>query len=137
MNTATYEFNFDSLPPAFFPDDAIAVADLPLARAAGQLPMVTVAPAATTRKAIRIARAKTGESEMRLVMQESHGAGVTYIVRTAMLSPYKHEDKELLKNGKPMDEAQARASFDRLVAGSYPAVQLRKNVSVATYENLL
>lgn len=138
MNTATLDFTFDSLPPPFFPEDAIAVPDLPLARAAGQLPLVTVSPAdTTTRKALRIVRAKTGESEMRLLMQETQGAGVTYIVRTAMLSPYKHEDKELLKNGKPMNEAQARASFDRLVAGSYPAVQLRKNVSVATYENLL
>lgn len=138
MNTATIDFTFDSLPPPFFPEDAIAVPDLPLARAAGQLPLVTVSPADTaTRKALRIVRAKTGESEMRLLMQETQGAGATYIVRTAMLNPYKHEDKELLKNGKPMNEAQARASFNRLVAGSYPAVQLRNNVLVATYENLL
>lgn len=138
MHTHIPEFAFNDLSPAFFPDDAIAVPDLPLARAAVSLPLVTLVPEQeVTRRAMRIVRAKTGETEMRLLAQATEGDSVTYIVRTSTLNPVKNDDKALQKNGKPMDEAQARASFERMVAARYPAITLRKNVTVPVHLDLL
>ena len=132
------EFAFNDLPPAFFPDDAIAVPDLPLARASVSLPLVALVPEQeVTRRALRIVRAKTGESEMRLLAQATEGGDVTYIVRASTLNPVKNEDKLLQKNGKPMNEAKARASFERMVAARYPAITLRKNVTVPVHLDLL
>jgi hypothetical protein len=133
------DFNFDHLPPAYFPEDALAVSELPLARTSVKLPLVTVAPEQTvTRKALRIVRAKTGETEMRLLEQETEDEGIAYAVRTSTLNPYKHEDKVLTKKGgKLMNEAQARAAFDVLVTDRYPAVVLRNDRSVPVHLDLL
>jgi hypothetical protein len=132
------EVVFDNLPPPFFPDEAFAVHDLPLARTSVKLPLVTVAPEqVATLRALRIVRAKTGETEMRLFEQETEGKGIAYIVRTSTLNPVKNEDKPIKKSGKPVTEAQARASFQRMVAARYPAVVLRENMSVPVHLDLL
>lgn len=133
-----HDFVFDNLPPPFFPDEAIAAPDLALARTSVKLPLVTVAPEqVATRRALRIVRAKTGETEMRLLAQETEGEGIAYIVRTSTLNPVKSEDKVIQKNGKPATEAQARASFQRMVAARYPAIVLRENMSVPVHLDLL
>ena len=133
------DFNFDHLPPAFFPEDALPVPELPLTRTSAQLPLVTVAPEKTvTRKAVRIVRAKSGETEMRLLAQDTEGEGIAYVVRTSTLNPCKYEDKVLTKKGgKLMNEAQARAAFEVLVTDRYPAVVLRENMSVPVRLDLL
>jgi hypothetical protein len=136
--TLTPDFNFDNMPPAFFPEEALAVPDLPLARSAVKLPLVTVTPEPTaTRKALRIVRAKTGETEMRLFAQDTEGEGIAYVIRTSTINPYKHDDKVLKKGENLMTEEQARATFNRLVAARYPAVVLRKNVTVPVHLDLL
>lgn len=138
MQTLNHDINFDNLPPPFFPEEAFAVPDLPLAGASVKLPLVTVAPEQTvTRRAMRIVRAKTGETEMRLLAQDTKGEAIAYVVRISTLNPYKHEDKVLMKNGIMMNKEQARKSFDRMVAARYRAVVLRKNVSVPVHLDLL
>lgn len=138
MQNLNHDHAFDNLPPPFFPDEAFAIPDLPLARTSVKLPLVTVAPEqAVTLRALRIVRAKTGETEMRLFAQEAEGKGIAFVVRTSSLNPLKSDDKVLQKNGKPVTEAQARASFDRLVAARYPAIALRKNMSVPVHLDLL
>lgn len=138
MHTHIPEFSLDNLPPAFFPEEALAAPALPLVRAAASLPLGAFVPQQeVTLRALRIVRAKTGETEMRLLAQETEGKDVTYIVRTSTLNPSKNDDKALNKNGKPMSEAKARASFDRMVAARYPAITLRKDFTVPVHLDLL
>lgn len=137
MQNLNHDHAFDNLPPPFFPDEAFAIPDLPLARTSVNLPLVTVAPEqVTTLRALRIVRAKTGETEMRLFVQEEEGKVIAYVVRSSTLNPVKSDDKVIPKNGKPVTEAQARASFQRMVAARYPAVVLRKNMSVPVHLDL-
>jgi hypothetical protein len=138
MHPLNYDPSLDNLPPPFFPDEAFVVPDLPLARTSVKLPLITVAPEqAVTRRALRIVRAKTGETEMRLFAQETEGGGIAYVVRTSWLNPGKSEDKVIQKSGKAVTEAHARASFQRMVASRYPAVVLRKDMSVPVHLDLL
>lgn len=138
MQNLNHDHAFDNLPPPFFPDEAFAIPDLPLARTAVNLPVVTVAPEqVATLRALRIVRAKTGETEMRLFAQEEEGKVIAYVVLSSTLNPVKSDDKVIQKNGKPVTEAQARASFQRMVAARYPAVVLRKNMSVPVHLDLL
>jgi len=138
MQNLNHDPAFDNLPPPFFPDEAFAIPDLPLARTSVKLPLVTAAPEqVATLRALRIVRAKTGETEMRLFAQEEEGKAIAYVVRSSTLNPVKSEDKVIQKNGKPVTEAQARASFARMVAARYPAVALRKNMLVPVHLDLL
>ena len=138
MQNLNHDPAFDNLPPPFFPDEAFAIPDLPLARTSVKLPLVTAAPEqVATLRALRIVRAKTGETEMRLFAQEEEGKVIAYVVRSSTLNPVKSEDKVIQKNGKPVTEAQARASFARMVAARYPAVALRKNMLVPVHLDLL
>jgi len=132
----TPDYLLDNLP--FFGDEPIAVPDLPLARAAIQLPLVHVAPEpVAVLKALRIVRAKTGETEMRLFAREAEGQATAYVVRVSSLNPASNDDKVLQKGDKLMNEAQARATFERLVAGHYPPIVLRKDVQVPIHLDLL
>lgn len=132
----TADYLLDNMP--FFGDDPIAVPDLPLARAAIKLPLVPAAPEpVAVLKALRIVRAKTGETEMRLFERKSEGQATAYVVRVSSLNPTSHDDKVLQKGEKLMNEAQARATFERLVAGHYPAIVLRKDMHVPIHLDLL
>jgi hypothetical protein len=132
----TPDFLLDHMP--FLGDEAMAVPELPLARAAIKLPLVPAAPEpVATLRALRIVRAKTGETEMRLFARESEGQATAYVVRVSSLNPSSHDDKVLHKGDKLMNEAQARATFERLVAGHYPPVVLRENMHVPIHLDLL
>jgi hypothetical protein len=146
QSTLTADYLLDNMP--FFGDGEIEVPDLPLARNAIKLPLVQVAPepavaapvapeSAPELKALRIARAITGETEMRLLARVVEGKATAYVVRSSTLHPYKHDDKVLQKGEKLMNEAQARATFDRLVAGKYPAVILGNKRVVPVHLDLL
>lgn len=136
QSITTPDYLLDHMP--FFGDESVAVPDLPLARNAIELPLVPAAlETVAVLKALRIVRAKTGETEMRLFSQNTDDGGTAYVIRSTTLHPYKHDDKVLAKNGKPMTEEQARASFERMVVARYPAVVLRKNVSVSVHLDLL
>lgn len=136
QSIVTPEHLLDNMP--FFGEDALAVPELPLARTAVKLPLVAAAPEpVAVNRTLRIARARTGETEMRLFAREVEGEATTYVIRISSLNPSKHDDKVLKKGEKPMKEAQARAAFDRLVADRYPAIVLRKDVHVPIHLDLL
>jgi hypothetical protein len=136
QSTITPDYLLDHTP--FFGHEAIAVPDLPLARAAINLPLVPAPLEPTAElKALRIVRAKTGETEMRLFERKAEGHATSYVVRVSSINPSSHDDKVLKKGDKLMNEAQARATFERLVAGHYPAIVLRKDVHVPVHLDLL
>jgi hypothetical protein len=132
----TPDYLLDNMP--FFGDGEVAVPDLPLPRAAIKLPLVPAAPEpVAVLKALRIVRAKTGETEMRLFAREAEGQATAYVVRVSSLNPISNDDKVLQKGDKLMNEAQARATFERLVTGHYPPVILRENMHVPIHLDLL
>jgi hypothetical protein len=92
-----------------------------------------LAPAAP-RVTLRIARAITGETELRLFAQKVGGA-TTYIVRKSSIAPYKSVDTPL--KGKKLTEPRAREVFEKLVGETYPAETLRNNKVVPTHLDLL
>lgn len=136
QSVITPDYLLDNMP--FFGDEPIVVPDLPLPRAAIKLPIVPAAPEpVAVLRALRIVRAKTGETEMRLFAREAEGQATAYVVRVSSLNPISNDDKVLQKGERLMDETQARASFERLVAGHYPPVVLRKDMHVPTHLHLL
>jgi len=134
--TITPDYLLDHMP--FFGDEAIAVPDLPLARTAINFPLIPAAPeSVAVLKALRIVRAKTGKTEMRLFERKAEGQATAYVVRVSSINPSSHDDKVLQKGDKLMNEAQARAAFERLVAGHYPAIVLREDMHVPVHLDLL
>lgn len=132
------------LPPAFFPSEATVAPSLPLPRTAMALAFLDATPApletiaapapAAPLVTLRIARAITGETELRLFAQKM-GDATTYIVRKSSIAPYKNVDTPL--KGKKLTEARAREAFEKLVAESYPAETLRNNKVVPIHLDLL
>jgi hypothetical protein len=132
------------IPPAFFPPEATEAPSTTLPRTAMALafldampaPLETVAaPApATPLVTLRIARAITGETELRLYAQKV-GDATTYIVRKSSIAPYKSVDTPL--KGKKLTEPRAREAFEKLVAETYPAETLRNNKVVPIHLDLL
>jgi hypothetical protein len=95
--------------------------------------IAALAPAAP-RVTLRIARAITGETELRLFAQKV-GDATTYIVRKSSIAPYKTVDTPL--KGKKLTEPRAREVFEKLVGETYPAETLRNNKVVPTHLDLL
>jgi hypothetical protein len=136
QSAITPDYLLDHMP--FFGDEAIAVPELPLTRTAIKLPLILAAPEpVAVLKALRIVRAKTGDTEMRLFERTSEGQATAYVVRVSSLNPSNHDDKVLQKGDKLMNEAQARATFERLIAGHYPPIVLRKDMHVPIHLDLL
>lgn len=139
------EHGLDNLPPPYFPPEATEVPDLLHARSNLSVPTAYLAPELTKPaanldqpqpfKAVRIARAKTGQTELRLLAQQGD-AGCSYIVRKASIAPYKHED-EPLKGGKKLSETRAIAEFGKIVAATYPPIELREDMVVPTHLDIL
>jgi len=132
------------IPPAFFPPEATVAPSMPLQRTAmaralldaTPAPLETIAApaAAAPRVTLRIARAITGETELRLFAQ-SVGDATTYIVRKSSIAPYKTVDTPL--KGRKLTEPRAREAFAKLVAETYPAETLRNNKVVPIHLDLL
>lgn len=132
------------IPPACFPPEAMEV-PLPLARTAvvTSYSDTAIAPVTHNRnssepptfKAIRIARAKSGATELRLLVQMIGGAA-SYFVQESRIAPYERESKPLA-DGKKLTEARARALFEKRVATTYPPEILRNKKLVATHVDLL
>lgn len=130
------------IPMGFFPDDASSApavprkapepatfADAAPAKAAGPVPS----------RALKIARAKTGESELRLLAEQA-SAGTRFVLVTSTIAPYVTAREELVKSGKkkiPMNELQAVEEFERRVALAYPPEKLRNGTTVAIHFNLI
>lgn len=90
-------------------------------------------------QAMKIARAKTGASEIRLLRTLSDGKPSGFALQTAVLAPYSRDQKDLAKEDtkEPLTEAEALAAFEKAVAEKYPASTLRNGRSVPTYLSLL
>jgi len=130
------------VPMGLFPDDVsdAAVAALP---ATGTSPFADASPAKANgpapSRALKIARAITGETELRLLAEKS-GAEVRFIIVSSTIAPYATKRETLVKPGKkktPMNEQQAIEEFERRVASAYPPETLRNGKIVAIHLNLI
>jgi hypothetical protein len=134
--------SLSDIPMGFFPDevsnatavsrsaaDPASFADSLLAKAEGSLPS----------RALKIARAKTGETELRLLAEQA-SAGIRFVLVSSTIAPYATKRELLVKPGKkkaPMNEQQAIEEFERRVALAYPPEKLRNNKFVAIHLNLI
>jgi hypothetical protein len=130
------------VPMGFFPDD-ILDAPSTTRSAAMPAPFADAAPAkaagSVQSRALKLSRAKTGESEFRL-LAEQDGDAVRYSIATSTIAPYSVKREVLVKPGKkqtPMNEQQAVEEFERRVALAYPPEKLRNNKTVAIHLNLI
>lgn len=143
MQPHTYQgLDLADIPMGFFPDDAVAApgrtqpAAKPAVFADGEpQKAVRVIPS----RAVRLVRAKSGETELRLLALED-GQDVSYVIVSATLAPYK-EKRELLvqKDDKQthLNFQQAVDEFDRRVALAYPPEKLRHGPTVDIHINLI
>jgi hypothetical protein len=130
------------IPMGFFPDDAF---DAPATtRSAPQsAPFADAAPAKAAgiaqSRALKIARAKTGETELRLLVEQD-GTETRFVIASSKLAPYVVKREVLVKSGKkkaPLNELQAVEEFERRVALAYPPEKLRIGKTVAIHLNLI
>jgi hypothetical protein len=130
------------VPMGFFPDDVsdAAVAAPP---APSTSPFADASPAKANdpapSRALKIARAITGETELRLLAEKS-GAEVRFTLVSSTIAPYASTREALVKPGKkktPMNEQQAIEEFERRVASAYPPETLRNGKIVAIHLNLI
>jgi hypothetical protein len=130
------------IPMGFFPDDVLdapvvtrsAPAPAPFADAA---PAKAAGPAQS--RAVKLARAKTGESELRL-LAEQDGDAVRYVLAKSTIAPFAVK-REVLVDAQdkktPMNYQQAVEEFERRVALAYPPEKLRNNKIVTIHLNLI
>lgn len=130
------------IPLGFFPDDAVG------ATAANRstpesVPFADAGPAKAVRvahsRALKVARAKTGETELRLLVEQT-GAETRFVIASSTLAPYAVKREALVKPGRrktPMNELQAIEEFERRVALAYPPEKLRNGKTVAIHLNLI
>lgn len=130
------------IPLGVFPDDTST--DLVLTPPGSTLaPFADGAPAKAATpapsRAVRLVRAKSGETEMRLLaVQEDDG--ISYVLVKAQLAPYSEKREALLnpdENKTPMNYQQALDEFKRRVALAYPPEKLRHGPSVEIHINLI
>lgn len=130
------------IPMGFFPDD-VSSATAATRTAPEPAPFADAAPAKAAgpaqSRALKIARAKTGESELRLLAEQA-GTEVHFVLVSSTIAPYATKREVLVKPGKkkaPMNELQAVEEFERRVALAYPPETLRNNKIVAIHLNLI
>jgi hypothetical protein len=130
------------IPLGFFPDEATGTTATTRS-APAPAPFADAAPAKAAggaqSRALKIARAKTGETELRL-LAEQHGTETRFVIASSTLAPYAVKREVLVKPGKkksPMNELQAVEEFERRIALAYPPEKLRNGKTVAIHLNLI
>ena len=130
------------IPMGFFPDEA-SNAPAATRSASEPAPFADATPpmavAVAHSRALKIARAKTGETELRLLV-EQQGTETRFVIASSTLAPYVVNREVLVKPGKkkaPLNELQAVEEFERRVALAYPPEKLRNNKIVAIHLNLI
>lgn len=134
-NLQTTPVSLSDIPFGLFPDDAIAMSRPTPPEPAVDTPTAT----APTSRALKIARAISGETELRLLAETDQDV-IRYIIANANTAPYAVKREVLVKKGRskaPLTEAQAVEEFERRVAIAYPPEMLRSGKTVAIYLNLL
>lgn len=97
-------------------------------------------PAKQTFSAVKIARAKTGETEIRLLSKRNDQKHDCFYLEQATICPFASKRTELKKGRKtprPMTEAEALQAFEFEVAKKYPAVKTKNGSVVPTYLPLM
>lgn len=141
MQAIAFTGHLAEMPPSLFPEDAVELKDLQPQFEAPLTPAIEFAsgPVPTgTRTALKIARAISGATELRLLSQKCDDGAELFFIDSVTMAPYK-PNVSLLETGKqkPMNKKQAHTEFDRRVAAQYPAETLRNGKSVAIHLNLL
>lgn len=130
------------IPMGFFPDDVL---DAPVTHRSAPMPapFADAVPAQAAgpaqSRAVKLVRAKTGESELRL-LAEQDGDAVRYVLAKSTTAPFVVKREVLFDaEGKktPLNYQQAVEEFERRVALAYPPEKLRNNKIVAIHLNLI
>jgi hypothetical protein len=141
MHTS-YGLTLADIPMGFFPEDAI---DAPVSTrsAPAVAAFVDAAPAKPAgpaqSRALKIARAISGETELRL-LAELDGDAIRYVIAKSTTAPYAVKREVLVGAGElqtPLNYLQAVEEFDRRVAQAYPPEKLRNGKTVAIHLNLI
>lgn len=144
MQTSFADQGIPDIPPFLFDDDHIGMSSVPPAsskahRLGDECEAIASDTAQATRVAIKIARAISGATEVRMVAEKRAGSPDQYLLETATLRPYKVSRTALFRAGpakKPLTEKQAINVFERHIASAYPAEVLRNGKSVAIHQIL-
>jgi hypothetical protein len=138
----SYGLSLADIPMGFFPEDAIE-APVTHRSAPAVATFVDAAPAKATgpaqSRALKIARAKSGETELRL-LAELDADAVRYVIAKSTTAPYAVKREVLVAAGElkiPLNYQQAVEEFERRVAVAYPSEKLRNGKTVAIHLNLI
>lgn len=91
-------------------------------------------------KAIKISRAITGETEIRLILETVSDGAKRYAIETVNMTPYftsRVPAKSPRKKAVAQTEAEAITAFQFVVKNAYPVIKLRKGKTVPIHTNLL
>jgi len=91
------------------------------------------------RKVMRIARATSGTTEIRLLRQSVANMADTFILEHAVMQPYQTTRVDLIipDTPQPMNEAEALEAFCAAVKAKYPAEKLRNGRIVPIHQDLI
>lgn len=134
-NLQTSAVSLADIPFGLFPDDALAMSTPTPATPVA----ISMAPALIHSRALKIARAISGETELRL-LAEGDNETARYVIASATTAPYAVVREVLVKPGKkktPFNKTQAVEEFERRVAAAYPPETLRNGKTVAIHLNLI
>lgn len=91
-----------------------------------------------TYKALLIARAKSGELELRLLSEQYDGLHMRYMLQTSTNYPFTRENKPLIRKGKEVkSETVAKKLFEQAIAKCFPPSPMASGSKVATHDQIL
>lgn len=99
----------------------------------------TITPVAQSFSAVKIARAISGETEIRLLAELIDGKVANYVLERSTLIPQHSVKREVLlskRKNEPLNESKAIVAFNAAVAKQYPAEKLRNGKEVAIHYSL-
>ena len=136
-------FSQNDIPPAIFPEEAMPSPVISHTEA----PKETFSDVQHIKKmgvpqsrALRIVRAKSGETELRLLVEHDDGNGTQFVIVSSTIAPYVSKREVLVKRGKkksPLNKEQAIEEFELRVESAYPPEVLRNQKIVAIHLNIL
>jgi hypothetical protein len=142
-NIVEKHFDMSSMPPSMFDEGAYAY-EMPMAAPIQADRPVPVLPTAAlvqlnapVRQAVRIVRAKSGTTEIRLLVEKIERKADRFILEEAVLQPYTTNRTDLVKGSKHMTQKQAFAAFDKKTTEQYPAETLRSGKVVDRHSIVL
>lgn len=136
QSSISYDHALD-MPDAIFPVEAMA--EPVIKTAANVVSSLADQKQFMPSRALKISRAMTGETELRLLAEQDGNGGVHFLLASFTIWPYKVQ-RHLLVRGKkktPMNKQQALEAFEQRVALIYPPEKLRNEKLVPIHINLL